>query len=125
MRQLRSVRGRRRIRSISITITSVAGARALLLLRAGRRDLFREPVLLHLKEVLLSMRANLDDVLRLDLGLYDFPVATVLGEGIDERVVLERRPCLAQLGDDVGLARLLVLDGAVVVVMLMLMRLHN
>lgn len=68
-------------------------------------------VLLDLEEILLGVRADLNDVLGLDVLFNLLPVATVFLESVDKGLMLLAGPVFAILGDDVGLARFLGRDG--------------
>lgn len=68
-------------------------------------------VLLDLEKVLLCMRANLDDVLSLDVLLDLFPVSSMFLQGVQKGLMLVRGPVLAMLGDDIRLAGLLSREG--------------
>lgn len=61
-------------------------------------------VLLNLYEVLLRMRADLNDVLRSHMALNLLPRSTVLFQGIDKELVLFGCPDLSVFGDDVLLS---------------------
>ena len=64
-------------------------------------------VLLDFEKVFLSMGADLDDVLRLDMLLNLLPVAAVLLECVKKRLMFMRGPVFTMLRDDVRLSRLL------------------
>lgn len=76
-----------------------------------RWHVFTGVVFLDLEKVLLGMRANLDDVLGLDVLLDLLPVASVFLKGVDKGLMLLSSPVFAILGDDVGLSRFLGGDG--------------
>lgn len=64
-------------------------------------------VLQDLKEILLGMRSDLDNVLRLDILFDQFPITAMFLQRIQKRLMFFRRPQLAVLCNDVRLARLL------------------
>lgn len=64
-------------------------------------------VLLDFEEIFLGMRSDLNNILGLDMLLNLLPIATMLLEGVEKRLMLMRSPILAVLCDDVWFARLL------------------
>lgn len=69
--------------------------------------MFAGIVLLDFEKVLLGMRANLNDVLRLDVLLNLFPISTVLLQSLEKRLMLIRRPVFPVLGNDIWFSRFL------------------